>query len=116
MGVIPVLLSAVRHAPVLSYRAEPENHLLPGRKSRSDLHPARAGGDDHRLCPVFLGPFTVHYGTTAKGDTDLAEKGLSMADTYDDVVWMCPKCNDRGFISNWQGTIWDMSEMGEVEH
>jgi hypothetical protein len=34
----------------------------------------------------------------------------------DDVVWMCPKCNDRGFISNWQGTIWDMSEMGEVAH
>ena len=39
-----------------------------------------------------------------------------MADTSDDVVWMCPKCNDRGFISNWQGSIWDMSEMGEVEH
>ena len=35
------------------------------------MHPARAGGDDHRLYPVLLGPFAVRYGTTAKGDTDL---------------------------------------------
>jgi hypothetical protein len=30
----------------------------------------------------------------------------------DDIVWMCPKCEDRGVISNWQGTIWDMSNAG----
>jgi hypothetical protein len=34
----------------------------------------------------------------------------------DAVVWMCPKCNDRGLISNWQGTIWDMSKLGEIDH
>jgi hypothetical protein len=28
----------------------------------------------------------------------------------DDIVWMCPACGDRGFISHWRGTIWDMSE------
>ena len=27
----------------------------------------------------------------------------------DDVVWMCPVCGDRGLISHWQGTRWDMS-------
>ena len=34
----------------------------------------------------------------------------------DNVVWMCPKCNDRGLISNWQGTIWDMSQIVEAIH
>ena len=32
----------------------------------------------------------------------------------DDIVWMCPACGDRGFISNWRRTIWDMSEVEEV--
>ncbi|MBI2355268.1 MAG: hypothetical protein HYV06_09605 [Deltaproteobacteria bacterium] len=34
----------------------------------------------------------------------------------DDIVWMCPKCNDRGLISNWQGTIWDMSDADDTVH
>ena len=24
----------------------------------------------------------------------------------EDIVWICPKCQDRGRISNWKGTIW----------
>lgn len=31
----------------------------------------------------------------------------------DDVVWICPVCRDRGIISNWRGTIWDMSDCEE---
>ena len=27
----------------------------------------------------------------------------------DVIIWMCPACGDHGFISNWRGTIWDMS-------
>jgi hypothetical protein len=27
----------------------------------------------------------------------------------DDIVWMCPKCIDRGLIRNWRGTMWDLS-------
>ena len=27
----------------------------------------------------------------------------------DDIVWMCPKCIDRGLISNWRGSMWDLS-------
>jgi len=30
----------------------------------------------------------------------------------EDIMWMCPKCNDRGFISNWQDTMWDLSTPG----
>lgn len=28
----------------------------------------------------------------------------------DDIYWICPKCNDRGRISNWRGTMWDISD------
>lgn len=34
----------------------------------------------------------------------------------DDVVWICPVCQDKGIISNWRGTTWDMSESGEITH
>jgi hypothetical protein len=27
----------------------------------------------------------------------------------DQIMWMCPKCNDRGLIINWRGTMWDLS-------
>jgi hypothetical protein len=30
----------------------------------------------------------------------------------DDIVWMCPKCIDRGLIRNWRGTMWDLSSAG----
>jgi hypothetical protein len=32
----------------------------------------------------------------------------------DDIVWMCPKCIDRGFISNWRGSMWDLSDSGHI--
>jgi hypothetical protein len=34
----------------------------------------------------------------------------------DDIVWMCPKCKDRGVIVNWRGTIWDMSDADDTVH
>jgi len=34
----------------------------------------------------------------------------------DDVVWICPICQDKGLIRNWRGTIWDMSDSGNVVH
>jgi hypothetical protein len=30
----------------------------------------------------------------------------------DDIMWMCPMCVDRGIISNWRGTMWDLSDAG----
>lgn len=32
----------------------------------------------------------------------------------DDIVWVCPVCQDRGVISNWKGTIWDMSDCEDL--
>jgi len=32
------------------------------------------------------------------------------------IMWMCPECNNRGLISNWRGTIWDLSEYRNVAH
>ena len=34
----------------------------------------------------------------------------------DDIIWMCPKCYDRGLISNWRGTMWDLSDSGDTAH
>jgi len=28
----------------------------------------------------------------------------------DAIVWHCPRCQAEGRISNWQGTLWDLSE------
>ena len=32
----------------------------------------------------------------------------------DEIFWKCLKCGECGLISNWQGTIWDMSEIDGV--
>jgi hypothetical protein len=29
----------------------------------------------------------------------------------DQVLWWCPVCGDEGSISNWQGYLWDCSQM-----
>ena len=34
----------------------------------------------------------------------------------DNIFWICPKCQDRGTISNWRGTMWDMSDLEEIFH
>jgi hypothetical protein len=39
----------------------------------------------------------------------LAEYLTSIIVMASDIVWMCPVCGDHGLISNWRGTIWDMS-------
>jgi hypothetical protein len=32
-----------------------------------------------------------------------------------DIIWWCPVCNDTGVISNWQDSLWDMTDAG-IEH
>lgn len=34
----------------------------------------------------------------------------------EDIYWICPKCQDRGRISNWRGTIWDLSDAQQISH
>lgn len=26
-----------------------------------------------------------------------------------EICWQCPICEDNGFISNWEGTMWDLA-------
>jgi hypothetical protein len=34
----------------------------------------------------------------------------------DDIYWICPKCQNKGRISSWRGTIWEKSDAGEFSH
>jgi hypothetical protein len=45
--------------------------------------------------------------------------GTIQGKTYpntDVIVWWCPKCRDNGFINNWKGTFWDLSDNAENTH
>lgn len=40
--------------------------------------------------------------------------GVRIALAQDDaILWSCPRCTAEGRISNWQGTLWDLSERSE---
>ena len=30
------------------------------------------------------------------------------------IMWWCPVCDDCGYISNWQDSMWDLRDAGEV--
>lgn len=34
----------------------------------------------------------------------------------DAIVWSCPRCNAEGRISNWQGTLWDLSDRPDASN
>ena len=34
----------------------------------------------------------------------------------EDLIWWCPECGDNGTISNWQDTIWDLSDAWGAVH
>ena len=34
----------------------------------------------------------------------------------DVIIWWCPVCHENGFISNWQGTLWDLSDADGAVH
>lgn len=34
----------------------------------------------------------------------------------EDVVWWCPRCGDNGYIQNWKGTVWDLSDAASEPH
>lgn len=31
----------------------------------------------------------------------------------DEIVWWCVKCDDKGYIRNWKGSMWDLSNVTE---
>ena len=60
--------------------------------------------------------------------TDYEETGVAAADCFKckkvevriaraqdgAIVWSCARCNAEGRISNWQGTLWDLSDRPDV--
>jgi ribosomal protein L37AE/L43A len=38
-----------------------------------------------------------------------AEVRIALAQD-DAIIWSCTRCNAEGRISNWQGTLWDLSD------
>jgi hypothetical protein len=38
------------------------------------------------------------------------------ADELERIYWHCPVCNDNGFISGWQDTLWDGFAVSEQAH
>ena len=38
------------------------------------------------------------------------------ADELERIHWYCPICNDNGFISGWQDTLWDGFAINEKAH
>ena len=70
-----------------------------------------------RAMAQFLVDVVAH--ATDESDASLAaptcfkcKKGaVEVALAQDDaIVWHCPRCQAEGRISNWQGTLWDLSE------
>lgn len=31
------------------------------------------------------------------------------------IIWQCDACGNNGAISGWQGTLWDLSDRGELQ-
>ncbi len=43
------------------------------------------------------------------------ELGIGFDDARKTIYWKCLSCNESGRITNWQKTLWDMSE-DDVDH
>lgn len=50
-----------------------------------------------------------------RGPSCLEEITAGVDPETDEIFWKCLKCGDHGRISNWRGTIWDMSEIDGVQ-
>ncbi len=66
--------------------------------------------------PEFPEKYRVYCRRKPKRKLCLGEILGYMDPDTDKIVWQCPKCGDRGIISNWQGTIWDMRSADESAH
>lgn len=67
--------------------------------------------------PDFPEKYQVYCRRKPKRKPCLGEIGAYVHPESDEVLWKCLKCGDEGAISNWQGTIWDMSDIDdEIAH
>ena len=72
--------------------------------------PAKAMADFHAAVITYATDFD-DTGVLAPTCFKCKKSAVQTALARDDaVVWKCPRCETEGRISNWQGTLWDLSD------
>ena len=86
-------------------------HFLDDKGAMAPLRgPAKAMADFHAGVIAYTTDFDdagVALPRCFKCKKDTVEAALAQDDA---IVWRCPRCRAEGRISNWQGTLWDLSE------
>jgi hypothetical protein len=86
-------------------------HFLDDKGAVAPLRgPAKAMADFHAGVIVYTTDFDeggVTLPRCLKCKKGTVEGALAQDDA---IVWHCPRCQVEGRISNWQGTLWDLSE------
>ncbi len=90
-------------------------HLLDDKGAMAALRgPAKALAEFHADVIAYATDFDdsgVRQPLCFKCKKDTVKAGLAQDDA---IVWRCPRCNVEGRISNWQGTLWDLSDRPET--
>ena len=72
--------------------------------------PAKAMADFHAGVIAYATDFDS-AGMTLPRCFKCKKSTVAAALAQDDaILWHCPRCRAEGRISNWQGTLWDLSE------
>jgi hypothetical protein len=86
-------------------------HLLDDKGAIAPLKgPARAMADFLASVIAYASDFG-NTGILAARCFKCKKSTVESAIAPDDAIyWSCPGCKEEGRISNWQGTLWDLSE------
>lgn len=76
--------------------------------------PAKAMADFHASVIAYATDFDS-TGVMAARCFKCKKGTVEAAIAQDDaILWSCPQCKAEGWISNWQGTLWDLSERPDL--
>jgi len=86
-------------------------HFLDDKGATAPLRgPAKAMSDFHAGVIAYATDFDG-AGVTLPRCFNCKKGTVEAALAQDDaIVWHCPRCRVEGRISNWQGTLWDLSD------
>ena len=86
-------------------------HFLDDKGAIAPLRgPAKAMADFHAGVIAYATDYD-DTGVTLPQCFKCKKGTLEIARAQDDaIVWHCPRCQVEGRISNWQGTLWDLSD------
>ena len=78
--------------------------------------PAKAMADFHAGVIAYATDYE-DTGVVAANCFKCKKVEVRIARAQDDaIVWSCPRCNAEGRISNWQGTLWDLSNRPDASN